>query len=96
MQVEPKRGFGPIFTKRKKKFILHPESLVFLPKLQNRVNHIPQFLKPFILPPYPGYRWFSKAVSSFSFLFISNVFLKNHSKSQKNNKIENIIFLDST
>jgi hypothetical protein len=36
------------------------------------------------------------AVFSFSFLFISAESLKNHSKSQKNRKIENLILLDST
>jgi hypothetical protein len=35
-------------------------------------------------------------VLSFSFLFISAESLKNHSKSQKNHKIENLILLDST
>jgi hypothetical protein len=36
------------------------------------------------------------AVLSFSFLFISAESLKNHSKSQKNRKMENLILLDST
>jgi hypothetical protein len=36
------------------------------------------------------------AVLSFSFLFISSESLKNHSKSQKNHKMENPILLDST
>jgi hypothetical protein len=36
------------------------------------------------------------AVLSFSFLFISSESLKNHSKSQKNHKMENSILLDST
>jgi hypothetical protein len=35
-------------------------------------------------------------VLSFSFLFISAESLKNHSKSQKIHKIENLILLDST
>jgi hypothetical protein len=35
-------------------------------------------------------------ILSFSFLFISAESLKNHSKSQKNHKIENSILLDST
>jgi hypothetical protein len=35
-------------------------------------------------------------VLSFSFLFISAESLKNHSKLQKNHKIENLILLDST
>jgi hypothetical protein len=35
-------------------------------------------------------------VLSFSFLFISAASLKNHSKSQKNYKIKNLILLDST
>jgi hypothetical protein len=34
--------------------------------------------------------------SFFSFMFISAGSLKNHSKSHKNNKIENQIVLDST
>ena len=72
------------------------ESLLFLPELENRINHLPQLLKPFILPSWPGYEWFSKAVLSFYFLFILVESLKNDSKSQKNHKIENIIFLDST
>jgi hypothetical protein len=36
------------------------------------------------------------AVLTFSFLFISAEFFKNHSKSQKNHKIENLILLDFT
>jgi hypothetical protein len=36
-----------------------------------------------------GYKWFSKAVLSFSFLFILAESLKIHSKLQKNHKIEN-------
>jgi uncharacterized membrane protein len=36
------------------------------------------------------------AVCLFLFLFISPESLKNHSKSQKNHKMENPIFLDST
>jgi hypothetical protein len=36
------------------------------------------------------------AVLSFSFLFISSESLKNHSKSQKNHKMENLVLLDST
>jgi hypothetical protein len=43
-----------------------------------------------------SYKRFSKAVLSFSFLFISTETFKNHSKSQKNNKIKNSILLDST
>ena len=74
----------------------YPQSLVFLPELQNRVNHLPQLLKLSILPPWTGYRWFSKTVLFFCFLFISVEYLKNHSKSQKNHKIENLILLDST
>jgi hypothetical protein len=35
-------------------------------------------------------------VLTFLFLFISVESLKNHSKSQKNHKIENLILLDST
>jgi hypothetical protein len=35
-------------------------------------------------------------VLSFSFLIISAEYLKSYSKSQKNYKIENLIFLDST
>jgi hypothetical protein len=35
-------------------------------------------------------------VLSFSFLFISAKSLKNHSKSPKNRKMENLILLDST
>jgi hypothetical protein len=34
--------------------------------------------------------------SVLSFLFIFAEYLKNHSKSQKNHKIENLILLDST
>jgi hypothetical protein len=49
-------------------------------------------------------RWFatvtvdcySDSVLSFSLLFISAESLKNHSKSQKNRKMENLILLDST
>jgi hypothetical protein len=50
-------------------------------------------------------RWFcysnggfatAAVVLSFSFLFIAAESLKNHSKSQKNRKIENLILLDST
>ena len=51
----------------------YPRSLVFLPKLENRVSHLPQLLKPFILPPLLDYRWFSKAILSFFYLFWLNI-----------------------
>jgi hypothetical protein len=35
-------------------------------------------------------------VLPFSYLFISSESLKNHSKSQKNHKMKNLILLDST
>jgi hypothetical protein len=54
----------------------YSKSLVFLSKLENRVNHLPQLLKPFVLPPWPYYRWFSKTVMSFSFLLILADFYK--------------------
>jgi hypothetical protein len=34
------------------------ESPFFLPELQNRAKHIPQLLKPFILPLWPCYKQF--------------------------------------
>jgi hypothetical protein len=39
---------------------------------------------------------YNTGVLSFPFLFISVESLKNHSKSQKNHKMENLILLDST
>ena len=88
----PKRGLVT-FIKRKVYIIslnFH-ESSFFLSQLQNQIKHIPQLLKPFILP-------LGSAISGFvfSFLFILAESLKNHSKSQKNHKMENLILLDST
>jgi hypothetical protein len=47
---------------------------------------------------YYSKRWFcySEAVLSFSFLFTLAESLKNHSKSQKNQKMKNLILLHST
>jgi hypothetical protein len=88
------------------------KSSLFLPQLQNRINHIPQLFKPCILPPSSGFEGgfdtvnggmlqcsvvcYSAHVFVFSFLFISAESLKNHSKSQKNHKMENLILLHST
>ena len=74
----------------------YPRSLVFLLELKNQINHLHQLLKLFILPPWLGYMWFSKAVLFFSFLFILAEYLKNYSKSQKIIKMENLTFLNST
>ena len=55
----PKRGLVT-FIKRKVYIIslnFH-ESSFFLSELQNRIKHIPQLLKPFILPPWLGYKRF--------------------------------------
>ena len=72
-----------LYLRRKNLFYLlnYLQSLVFLPALENWINHLPQLLKPFILPQWPSYRWFSNAVLSFSFLIILAEYLKNHNKS---------------
>jgi hypothetical protein len=80
------------------------ESPLFLLQLQNRANHLPQLFKPCILPPWSGFEdGFATVNGGFAtvrrfclFLFISAEFLKNHSKSQKNHKMENLILLEST
>jgi hypothetical protein len=82
------------------------KSSLFIPQLQNRTNHLPQLFKPCILPPSSGFKGgFATVIGvfatvpmilSFLFLFISAESLKNHSKSQKNHKMENLILLHST
>ena len=63
---------------------------------KTRQTKLPQLLKPFILPPWPYYKQFWRWLCLFLFLFISDESLKNHSKSQKNHKMKNLILLDST
>ena len=68
----------------------------FPPKLQNRAKHLPQLLKPFILPPWPCYKQFWIRFWLFLFyLFRLNLWkiIVNH---RKNHKIENPILLDFT
>jgi len=55
----------------------YPWSLVFLRKLENQVNQLPQLLKPPIISVFQ--RWFCL----FIFLFILMEYLKNYNKSQK-------------
>ena len=44
----------------------------FLSWTPKQINHLSQLLKPFILPPWSGYRWFSKTVLFFFYLFWLN------------------------
>jgi hypothetical protein len=72
-------------------------------------SHHPQPTKPDVLPPnYPkpdklppeavldGLFATVTAVLYFFFFVISTESLKNHSKSQKNRKMKNLVLLDST
>jgi hypothetical protein len=62
------------------------ESPLFLPKLQNRAKHLPQLLKPFILPPWSCYKQFWKRFCFFLFyLFWLNLWkiIVNHKKTIK-------------
>jgi hypothetical protein len=43
------------------------ESPLFLPELSNRTKHLPQLLKPFILPPWPCYKQFWRRFYFFLF-----------------------------
>jgi hypothetical protein len=88
------------------------KSSLFLPQLQNRTNHLPQLFKPCILHPSSGFESgfatliggmlqcpvvFATVPMILSFFkFISAESLKNHSKSQKNHKMEKLILLHST
>ena len=61
--------------------------------------HPPKLSKTGQITPSGGFGWrfcYSNTILSFSFLFISTKSLKNHSKSQKNHKMKNLILLDST
>jgi hypothetical protein len=91
------------------KSLLHPPTMgsgLLYPQTKKRSNLPPELCKTGQITPSSGFRrWFCysingfaivTAVLSFSFLFISSESLKNHSKSQKNYKIENPILLAST
>jgi hypothetical protein len=93
-------------TNLRGKSLLHPLTMVvdYLTPSTMKRSILPLiFSKPVKLPP----RQFSKGgfgtvpavllqYQRFCLLFISAESLKNHSKSQKNYKIENLILLDST
>jgi hypothetical protein len=74
-----------VFAYRKKS-ILSPQlslKFSFSLELQNRVNHLPQLLKLFILPPWPGYSWFQRRFYLFLFYLFRLIFWKiivNHRK----------------
>jgi hypothetical protein len=78
----------------------------FTPQTIKRSNLLPELCKTSQITPLSGFGWWFwysnigfgtvTAVLSLSFLFISSEYLKNHSKSQKNHKMENLILLDST
>jgi hypothetical protein len=68
------------------------KSPLFLPQLQNQTNHLPELLKLCILPAWSCFEGSFATVAvvlSFSFfLIILAESLKNHSKSQKNHKVD--------
>jgi hypothetical protein len=89
------------------KSLLHPQLWgmdYFTPQLWNRLFYSLNFSKPVKLPPSGFGQWFCYNKDGLLqwqwfclfYLFISAESLKNHSKSQKNHKIENLILLDST
>jgi len=94
----------------RKKSTFSPSTFIkvyfFSPSTLNRTNHLPQLFKLFILPSWSSFEGDFSTVNSgfaivttalsFSFLIISAEYLNNHSKSQKNYKMENLILLDST
>jgi hypothetical protein len=45
------------------------KNLFFLPELQNRAKHLPQLLKPFILPLWPCYSSFEGGFVFFFFIY---------------------------
>ena len=80
------------------KVYLTPQTIklsILPPELFKTVYFTPGRFSMVVLLQFGGFA-IVMVVLSFSFLFISGESLKNHSKSQKNYKMENLILLDST
>ena len=55
-------------------------NLFFLTRPQNRLFRLPELPKPFVRPPFSGFRVMWQQFSFFSFIFILTESLKNHIK----------------
>ena len=77
-------------------FLNFYESLFFLPELENWVNHLPELLKPFILPPWLVISSFQRRFVFFFFIYFGWIFKKIIINHRKVIKWKNSILLDCT